>query len=252
MPRLTAMRRQEYPPDLLTWRIMPMRALINSPRRAEGRGPGPFICAAAMAVGLISGTLAQADDGPARVIDFNREIRPILSNACFQCHGPDANKRKGSDKPLRLDTEDGPFAPLGGEPAVVRGKPDESELIARIVSNDPTEIMPPAETGKTLSPKDVELLTEWVRQGAKYAKHWSYVKPERPALPEVKRSNWPRNAIDRFVLARLEKEGLEPSSEAENSALIRRLTLDLTGLPPSLAEVDRFVKDESPDAYDRL
>jgi mono/diheme cytochrome c family protein len=199
----------------------------------------------------ISGAPARAADPP-KNIDFNRDIRPILSNSCFQCHGPDARKRKGVGKPLRLDTEEGATADLGGYAAVTRGKPDESELVSRIRSDDPTEIMPPAATGKKLSATEIEKLTEWVRQGAPYAKHWAYVKPLRPSLPEVSNRAWPRNAIDRFILARLEKEGLEPSPEADRAALIRRVSLDLTGLPPSLEDVDRFIADARPEAYDAL
>jgi len=218
----------------------------------------PFALATAMAMALMvlpragGGPFVRAGEPSARPIDFNREIRPILSNACFTCHGPDAAKRKGVTKPLRLDTEAGAFADLGGYAAVVRGQPDESELIQRIISDDPTEMMPPKEVGKKLTAKDVELLTEWVRQGAPYAKHWSYVKPVRPDRPKVKNTSWSRNSIDDFILARLERESLRPASEASRSTLIRRLSLDLTGLPPTLGEVDAFVNDTSPDAYDRL
>jgi len=199
-----------------------------------------------------SGLSAKAADPPARAIDFNREIRPILSNACYQCHGPDANKRKGVSKPFRLDTEAGVFADLGGYAAVVKGNPDESELIARVTSDDSSEIMPPAVSGKKLTAKEVELLKEWVRQGAPYAKHWSYVKPVRLPLPSVHREGWTRNAIDHFILARLEREQLEPSPEADRSTLIRRLSLDLTGLPPKLEDVDAFLNDSSPEAYEKV
>jgi len=194
-----------------------------------------------------------AEDVPTnRPIDFNREIRPILSNACFTCHGPDAAKRKGVTKPLRLDNEAGAFADLGGYSAIVRGNPDESEVIQRIISDDPTEIMPPKSVGKSLTPKEIALLTEWVKQGAPYALHWSYVKPVQPTLPPVNQSDWPRNPIDHFVLARLEREKLRPTQEADRPTLVRRLSLDLTGLPPTVAEVDTFVNDTRPDAYERL
>ena len=196
-----------------------------------------------------------AEPEPAKtphVIDFNREIRPILSNACFFCHGPDANKRKGASKPFRLDTEEGLFADLGGYASVVKGNPDESELIARVTSEEKGEVMPPAETGKKLSPKEIELLKEWVRQGAPYAKHWSYVKPARAPLPENAKKDWARNEVDRFILDRLEREKLEPSPEADRATLIRRLSLDLTGLPPRLEDVDAFLRDTSPDAYEKV
>src|SRR5215210_3630242 len=123
--------------------------------------------------GLLPAPLAADPPKPARPIDFNREIRPILSDRCFACHGPDARRRKGVLKPLRLDTEDGMFADLGGYAAVVRGDPEESELIVRISSTDEVDVMPPSTSGKTLAPREIELLTEWVRQGAPYARHWS-------------------------------------------------------------------------------
>jgi hypothetical protein len=191
-------------------------------------------------------------DGGERTIDYNREIRPILSSHCFQCHGPDARKRKGLGKPLRLDTAEGAYTDLGGYAAIVRGNAEESEMIRRIASDDADEVMPPRSTGKRMSAREVELLRRWVRQGAPYATHWSYVNPVRPRLPDVRDGAWPRNAIDRFVLARLEREGLAPSAEADRHALIRRVSLDLTGLPPTPDEVERFVRDPNPDAYERL
>jgi hypothetical protein len=200
----------------------------------------------------VSATSARAADAPGRTVDFNREIRPILSNYCFQCHGPDAKKRKGVSKPLRLDTEEGAFADLGGYRAIERGKPEESALIERVTSDDAVDVMPPANTGKKLSAHEVELLTEWVKQGAPYAKHWSYTRVVRPPVPAVRDASWPRNPVDAFILARLEREGLRPSPEADRYALIRRLALDLTGLPPTWDEVERFVHDNSPDAYARL
>jgi hypothetical protein len=193
---------------------------------------------------------ASAADPP--TLDFNRDIRPILANACFQCHGPDARKRKGLGKPLRLDTEEGALADLGGYSAIVRGKPDESELVRRISSADDAEVMPPGKTGKRLSARDIEKLTEWVRQGAPYAKHWAYARPVRPSLPPVKNSRWPRSPIDRFILAHLEKDAVSPSPEADRPSLVRRLSLDLTGLPPSRDDVEQFIHDSRPDAYESL
>lgn len=182
-------------------------------------------------------------------LSFNRDIRPILSNHCFQCHGPDEKTRKGD---LRLDTEDGAFADLGGHKAIVRGKPGDSELMRRIVGAAPGKAMPPKKTGKVLSKTEIDTLKRWIEQGAPYARHWSYLKPERPALPTVKDNAWPKNPIDFFLLARLEKEGLKPAPAADRYALIRRLSIDLTGLPPTLAEVDEFVKDTDPRAYEKL
>ena len=191
---------------------------------------------------LLARNAGAGEDVPDRRVDFNREVRPILSNRCFACHGPDAAKRKGVGKPLRLDTEDGAFADLGGYSAVVRGKPSESELLARVKSDDPDEVMPPPKHGAKLPAIEVERLDRWIKQGAPYAKHWSYVRPTRPPLPEVKTPGWGRNEVDRFLLARAEKEGLAPSPEADKPTLIRRVTLDLTGLPPTLEEVDAFQK----------
>ena len=195
--------------------------------------------------------LAIVAGDPASAVDFNRDVRPILSDACYRCHGPDAAKRKGVGVALRLDTEAGATADIGGYSAIVRGKPDESELIARITSTE-ADVMPPASVERKLSKAEIQTLTRWVEQGAPYAKHWSYVKPARPDLPSVRNVKWPRNAVDRFVLARLESEGLAPSPEADRASLIRRATLDLTGLPPTLAEVDAFLADPSGDAYEKI
>ncbi|HEX7449307.1 MAG TPA: DUF1553 domain-containing protein [Pirellulales bacterium] len=189
---------------------------------------------------------------PASEVDFNRDVKPILSNTCYKCHGPDPAERKGGADGLRLDTPDGALIDLGGYTAIVPGKPEESELIRRIASDDESEKMPPPASGKKLSARDIEVLTQWVRDGAKYAGHWSYVKPVRHKLPAVHDTAWPRNEIDHFILARLERERLHPSPEADRYALIRRVSLDLTGLPPTLAEVDAFVADEDPLAYEKL
>jgi hypothetical protein len=209
-----------------------------------------------LALGLVFLSLAGLDakggEAVGTRIDFNREIRPILSNRCFACHGPDAGKRKGVAKPMRLDTETGAFEDLGGYAAIVRGKPDESELIVRVRSVDPNEVMPPPKHAAKLPAAEVERLTRWIEQGAPYARHWSYARPTRPDLPEVKLAGWPRNPVDRFILDRIEKDGWKPSPEADKNALIRRVTLDLTGLPPSPEEVDTFAKDEAPDAYEKL
>ncbi len=188
-----------------------------------------------------------ADEKP---IDFNRDIRAILSNKCFQCHGPDENERQSG---LRLDSSEGARGETdSGSVAVVAGKPAESELVRRITSQDAEERMPPAKTGKKLSQREIELLTEWIRQGANYAKHWSYEKPVRPELPPVQNKSWPKNDVDHFILSRLEREGLTPTEAADRYAIIRRVSLDLTGLPPTLAEVQQFVDDADPQAYEKL
>jgi mono/diheme cytochrome c family protein len=183
-------------------------------------------------------------------IDFNREIRQILSDNCFACHGPDAQERKGN---LRLDLHEDALKPAkSGELAIVPGQPEKSELIKRITTKDESDLMPPPKTGKKLSPKQIELLTRWIAEGAKWDEHWAFVPPKRPALPEVKETNWPRNEIDHFVLARLEKEGLKPSPEAGKRTLARRASLHLTGLPPTPQEVDAFLADGSDEAYEKL
>jgi hypothetical protein len=182
-------------------------------------------------------------------IDFNRDIRPILSDTCFQCHGPDKAKRKAD---LRLDTEEGVFADRGNHAALVPGEPAKSELFRRVTTEEETERMPPPRSGRRLTPRQIELLRRWIEQGAKWQKHWAFLTPERPALPRVKRAGWVRNPIDAFILERLEREGLFPSPEAAQATLLRRVTLDLTGLPPTPAEVDAFLADSSPDAYEKV
>jgi mono/diheme cytochrome c family protein len=193
--------------------------------------------------------LATVSAGAADEIRYNRDIRPILSENCFACHGPDAPARKAD---LRLDTKDGLLAKVDDTQAVVPGDPARSAILARITSADADEVMPPPKTGKKLTPQQVDLLKRWVEQGAKWEGHWAYTAPARPAMPPVKRPEWVRNPIDAFIRARLEAEGLKPSTEADKPTLIRRLTLDLTGLPPTPAEVDAFVGDNSPDAYEKV
>ena len=182
-------------------------------------------------------------------IYFARDIRPILSNNCFFCHGPDSNKRKAK---LRLDTKAGAFMDLGGYSAVVPGKVDDSELILRITTDDKKEHMPPAKTGLKLSPKQIELLKAWIKQGAPWQEHWAFQIPESHPFPPIKNKSWPRNGVDHFVLARLDKLGLSPSAEADRITLIRRLSIDLTGLPPTPSQVNAFVNDRAADAYKKL
>ena len=185
-----------------------------------------------------------------RPVNFARDVRSILSDHCFACHGPDDKARKGG---LRLDTKDGVFAAnKEGDRAVVPGKPDESDLVFRVESDDPELQMPPKKFGKPLTADQIAVLRRWVEQGASWSTHWSFEAPKRPALPAVKDTRWPVNEIDRFLLARIEAEGLTPESEAGKTALIRRVTLDLTGLPPTLREVDDFLKDRSESAYETV
>jgi hypothetical protein len=205
-------------------------------------------CLLAVALAWTCAHCRGADSIP-DIIEFNRDVRPILSDNCFQCHGPDKAKRKAN---LRLDLEEGAFADLGGHKALVPGDLAKSELFQRITAPDEKERMPPAKAGRRLIARDVEVIRRWIEQGAKWQRHWSFIKPERPALPGVSNPRWIRNPIDAFVLAKLEVAGLHPSPEADRTTLIRRVTLDLTGLPPTLREVDAFLADQSPDAYEKV
>jgi hypothetical protein len=203
---------------------------------------------AVLATWLLPGLAAAAKTDTK--IAYNRDIRPILSNNCFKCHGPDAKERQAD---LRLDVRDEALRPNeSGRRAIVPGKPASSALVRRIFSTSETFVMPPPESNKKLTAAEKELLKRWIEQGAEYQNHWSFLPPQRPSLPKVANATWPRNVIDYFILARLEAEGLRPSPEAGKTTLIRRLTLDLTGLPPTPAEVDAFLADPSKDAYDKL
>ncbi len=210
----------------------------------------PAVCASVALVFTASSGLRAAE--PA--IGFNRDIRPILADNCFACHGPDANKRKAK---LRLDTREGLFesTPKRG-PAVTPGKLDKSELWARIVTTNADDKMPPLDSHKELKPDQVALLKKWILDGASWQGHWAFVKPERSLIPsnfKVQGSKFKvRNPIDAFILAALEKKGLKPNSEADRRALARRASLDLTGLPPNPDDVKAFVADKSADAYEKL
>jgi mono/diheme cytochrome c family protein len=175
-------------------------------------------------------------------VEFQRDIRPLLSDRCFACHGPDAAQRQAD---LRIDLEEGAKVSV-----IVAGDPNSSELYARISSDDPDYRMPPASTGKTLSPKQIELIRRWIEQGAKYEPHWAFKRLAAVSPPDVKNKAWVRNPIDAFVLARLEQRGIEPVAEASRELLARRLSLDITGLPPTPEWIDAFVADPSPTAYD--
>ena len=204
----------------------------------------PLTLVAALIISAASGVAAAP-------VDFNREIQPILSDNCYHCHGPDASSRKAG---LRLDLKDPAFAGgKSGLAAIVPGKPDESELIARVISHDAEEIMPSPDSNKTLSAAQKDLLRRWIAEGAVWGEHWAYVAPKRPAVPRIENHKSKiENPIDAFILARLAAEKITPSPAADRTTLIRRVTFDLTGLPPMPAEVDAFLADTRPDAYARL
>ncbi len=178
-------------------------------------------------------------------IDYGRDIRPILSENCFYCHGQDASHRKGK---LRLDTLDGQRA----KDAVIPGKPNDSEIIKRILTKDPDEQMPPPDSNRHLTDKQRELLRRWITEGAPFDGHWAFNAPSRPEEPKNRNATWARNPIDRFVAAKLDSYDLFPSPEATKETLIRRVTLDLTGLPPEPSEIDAFLADQSPEAYEKV
>ncbi len=183
-------------------------------------------------------------------VDFNRDIRPIFSDTCFTCHGPDDAKRKSG---LRLDLKDQAFKPAkSGKVAIVPGDPAKSEIIRRLTTTDEDDRMPPAKIGKIISPEQVAIVKKWIEQGAPYQGHWAFTPPVRPALPELKNKAWGRNEIDAFILAKLESAGLSPTAEADKHTLIRRVTLDLTGLPPTPEETAAFIADTSPTAYEKV
>ena len=202
-------------------------------------------CFVVAATGLVLRAQEKPANSPNPPVSFNREILPILSNNCFACHGPDEKARKTR---FHFDTEDGAFTKRG---IIVPGNAAESALVEHITSEDPDEHMPPPESGKTLTQKQIDLLRRWIDQGAKWDKHWAYVPPKRSELPTTRSPEWVRNPIDQFVRARLDREGLEPSPEADKETILRRVTYDLTGLPPTPAEVDAFLADRSPDAYEK-
>lgn len=203
----------------------------------------PAIARAAAALLAGAGLSTQAF-GFGEKIEYNRDVRPILSEYCFRCHGPDSASRKAE---LRLDRRED--AVKAG--AIAPSKTDESELIARIGSTDPEEVMPPPATKKTLTDAQRRTLAAWIAQGAEYQQHWSLIPPQRPEPPKVKDAAWVRNPIDRFVLAKLEEAGLKPAPEADRRAIARRLALDLTGLPPRPEDVEAFVNDTDVTAYEK-
>lgn len=196
---------------------------------------------------LTAFVLLTASASAAGKLDFNRDIRPILSDNCFACHGYDAKKRKAD---LRLDTPEGAFQAIEGTFPIKPGHPEASSIVARMLSHDEDELMPPPESNKKLKPEQIETVKQWIKEGAVYQKHWSFEAPVKVTPPTV---NGPvNNGVDAFIQARLVQEGLSPSPEASKETLIRRLTLDLTGLPPTLAEIDAFLADTSADAYEKV
>jgi len=200
-------------------------------------------------VSIICSVSAPAAEISTSRVQFNRDIRPILSDTCFPCHGFDANKRKAD---LRLDIPEGATALHKGHQAVKSKDLEGSELWKRVTATDPKAVMPPPNSGKKLKPEQVALIREWILEGAAYQRHWAFEAPVRPEPPVVKRTDWPRTDIDRFILATLEAKQLEPTLEAPKELLLRRVTLDLTGLPPTPKEVDAFLSDTNSGAYERV
>jgi len=186
-------------------------------------------------------------------VSYNFDVRPILSDKCFACHGPDANKRKAG---LRLDIADSAYAPLRetkGAFAIVPGKPEQSELFKRISSTDPTYQMPVPESHLgLLTDEQVAVFKKWIEQGAKYERHWAFTAPTKRPLPEVDDKKWVKNEIDNFTLAKMEQKGLKPNEEADKERLLKRISLDITGLPPSVEMMDKFLADNSADAYEKM
>jgi mono/diheme cytochrome c family protein len=186
---------------------------------------------------------------PERVVDFARQVLPLFADRCFACHGPDEKTREAD---LRLDLRASVFDRDAESPLIQPGKSSNSLLFERISSHDPDVQMPPPSATRQLSPTEIDLIRQWIDQGADWQEHWAFIPPVRPTVPKVSNLDWPRNGIDQFVLARLDGESLTPSNGAEGETLIRRVTLALTGLPPTPEEIDRFLEDQSPDSYEKL
>ena len=221
-------------------------------RSALHRLPVSVRSAALALASAVIGTVGPAAAAADEKVEFNRDVRPILSDTCFACHGFDKNARKAD---LRLDVREDALAPREGgkRPApVVPGDPGKSGIWQHINSADPEEVMPPPESKLSLTAQQKDVIRRWIEQGAEYQPHWAFVPVKQPAVPQVTRKEWVRNEIDAFVLARLENEGLAPAAESDPRALIRRLSLDLTGLPPTPQEVEAFVADKSTGAYEKL
>ena len=207
------------------------------------------LMAVARLPGQAPGERSAGGTGTRGPVEFNRDIRPLLSDRCYTCHGPDQARRRTK---LRFDVEADAKQDLGGRFAIVPGDVAKSEMIRRITAAEPARRMPPVASGRTLTPAEIDLIQRWIEQGAKWEKHWSFIPPRRAPRPDISNRVWARNDIDFFVGKRLEQEGLAPAPEADRATLIRRVGLDLTGLPPTPAEVDAFVNDKSRDAYEKV
>jgi hypothetical protein len=232
----------------------PLSSMAEYGKAARNNRPALFLLLAAAIICQSCNENSSPKEGLAMgkgKIDFNYHVKPILSDKCFACHGPDAKKRQAE---FRLDNEEGAFKALKSNPAhfaIVKGSPSESILIKRIFSEDPSFQMPPQESNLSLTDSEKEVLKRWIQEGAEYKKHWAFITPERPKVPETN-SEWGSNDIDRFILAKLEEVDLQPSPAADKERLIRRVSFHLTGLPPSLEQIDAFLGDDSPDSYEKL
>ncbi|MEM6631695.1 MAG: DUF1549 domain-containing protein, partial [Bacteroidota bacterium] len=196
--------------------------------------------------------MGQLDTPLPEVVDFNYHIKPILSDRCFACHGPDANKREAG---LRLDLPEDVFAELPENPgkhAIVQKNINRSEIFQRIISQDSSELMPPPESNLALSTYEKALIAKWIKQGAVYKPHWAFVSPRQEALPTVENGSWIQQPLDHFILQKIEGNGLEPSAIADKSTLLRRASLDLTGLPPTPDKIEAFLADNSPNAFEKV
>jgi mono/diheme cytochrome c family protein len=236
------------PRSSLRWKIMKFMKKMRHGTHLKALA----LCAAALAAAAALSAEKSASADEAAPVSFNRDIRPVFADTCFRCHGPDKNSRQAG---LRLDIrEEATKKTKSGVIPIVPGKPEESEIIRRIFSTEKYEVMPPVDAHKELSPRQKELIKRWVAEGAKYEGHWAYQPVQRPAAPEVRQNTAApiRTPVDAFVQARLAREGLAPSPEADRRTLIRRVTLDLTGLPPTPQEVEAFANDSAPDAYEKL
>ncbi len=212
-----------------------------------------IVCVALLFEGCNTGSSTQIkEEKIPEEISYNFDIRPILSDKCLACHGPDANKREAG---LRLDVAESAFKALKENPsahALVAGKPELSQVYLRISTTDSTKLMPPANSNLKLSQREVKLIEKWIKQGAKYEKHWAFVAPKKPALPEVDNPEWAKNEIDYFILQKQEQKGIKPNEEADKERLLKRLSLDLVGLPPTMKMMEDFAADNRPGAYERM
>ena len=224
---------------------MPMKNFATTPL-LRSRNTLPFTRAWLLALTSLILVSAHSQAEP---ISFARQIRPLLSDACFQCHGPDAQERKAD---LRLDQEHTAKSRDGDYWVIKEGDPDQSDMVARIFATDSDDVMPPPDSGKSLNEDEKQLIREWIKQGAPWATHWSFEPLREPDIPSVKNSEWPNNAIDFFILNKLEANGIRPSKEADPQTLMRRLHLDLTGLPPVVDSVRKFAESENPLDYQRV